>query len=137
MPSFHFPLQLLLATALCAMTREAQAEAPPHVIAAIAQHAAFVQAELRFARVDGHRERVRCLNLKLSEIHAQQRLAHDRARKLGSAVDRGDEREAARSRAILIRLRQRAGVLSRQAQSCGRSGRLPQSGYRVRVIAAR
>jgi hypothetical protein len=131
----HFPLAIAIAFALLAAP--ARAESPRHVAASIAQHAALVHAELRFARAGGHRDRMRCLNGKLSEIHAQGRLAHERERTLASAVARQDAGEAAQSRRMLIALRDRARLLSQQAQGCGRFGKMPPEGYRLRVIAAR
>jgi hypothetical protein len=137
MPLARFPIHVAIAVALLTGSAAAQPESPRQLITSIAQHAALVHAELRFARTDGHRARVRCLNGKLSEIHAQGRLARERERMLAAAVARHQDTEAAQSRRMLVALRDRARQLSLQAQGCGRFGSMPPSGYRLRVIAAR
>jgi hypothetical protein len=105
------------------------------IVSSIARHAALVQTELRFARGAGDRARARCLNDKLSEIHAQERLASEREDDLGSALARGDASGVRNERAVLTMLQSRARDLSRQAQGCGRFGAIPASGYFVRLIA--
>jgi hypothetical protein len=118
--------------------RAAPASALDHarlVVSSIAQHTALARAELRFARTRGERRRVLCLSHKLSELHAQERLAIERERLLAAAVARGDRQSAAQNEVMLGTLRDRARELSRQAQSCGRFGAMPKQGYRLRIIA--
>ena len=120
----------------------ARAEAPSEarrarsIVASIARHAAIVQTELRFARTAGDRARTRCLNAKLSEIHAHERLALAREIDLGAALARGDGSGADNERVVLSVLQNRARALARQAQACGRFRAVPSSGYQVRILPA-
>lgn len=104
------------------------------MIASIARHARRVQSELRHARTRGDSADARCLSQKLSEIHAQERLARDREDDLADALARGDNRRLLHGRVVLGLLRDRARELSRQARRCGRFADFPEHGYQVRVL---
>lgn len=104
-------------------------------VASIARHAALIQTELRVARTRGDRARARCLSGKLSQLHAQERLAGERRDDLGWALARGDAAAIRTERSVLSALQLRARELAREARSCGRFGPIPEDGTFVRVIA--
>lgn len=104
------------------------------VIASISRHARVVQHELRWARTRGDAVDAACLSDKLSEIHAQERLAHHRRDELAAALADGDNQRLLHGRVVLGLLRDRARKLARDAAECGRFGAIPQNGYTVRVL---
>ena len=105
------------------------------VIASISRHARVVQHELRWARTRGDAVDAACLSDKLSEIHAQERLANLRRDELASALAEGDNQRLLHGRVVLGLLRDRARKLARDAAECGRFGAVPQNGYTVRILA--
>jgi hypothetical protein len=127
-------ISLLLSPSASQADSQSERRRARTLVSSIARHAALVQTELRFARTARNHERARCLNGKLSEIHAQQRLAYEREIDFGSALATGDTQRANNERVVLSMLQRRARTLSLQAMRCGRFGAIPESGYLVRVI---
>ena len=89
----------------------------------IEQSATLVRLELREARANQDRVGARCVSERLSEVHAQLRLANEHLTLLGNAAtDR-------RHRFAIETARDRARELAREAQRCR------QTDPRTRVVA--
>lgn len=98
----------------------------------IEQRAASVSRELRAARNAGDPVRSRCASNKLSEIHAQLRLARSHAEALKTA--RGGDARVHR-RALDVS-HERAAEIAREARSCPADAALRRGG-RARRVARR
>lgn len=86
----------------------------PALVREIEQGAASVRVELRTARDANDPSRARCVSAKLSEVHAQLRLARQHATELAGA--RGTQ--GRRHRYLLEVAHERAQELARAARRC-------------------
>lgn len=122
-PTFRGVVGLLMALAASlaadpAASRETRA--PHAMLQEIEQSAATIRMDLRAARDDGDLLRARCMSGKLSEVHAQQRLAERHAADL--RVSR-DAQSAKRHRYLLRAAIEYAHELTADARRCGSSRR--------------
>lgn len=83
----------------------------------IQQSAKTVRYELREARISGDPRRVRCVNTKLTQVHAQLRLAEEHAPWVDRARIDADTRR--RHDYVLSTARRRARDLTEEAKLCG------------------
>lgn len=109
--------------ALAALSTLATTGAPAWASASklrvIEQRARTITLELRVARDAGEPRAARCASSRLSEIHAQLRLAREHANALSSASSPADQRRHRRSLEVAD---QRSAEIAREARSCQRSG---------------
>lgn len=87
----------------------------PALVREIEQGAASVRVELRAARDANDPARARCVSAKLSEVHAQLRMAEREARLLASSRD---AQQGRRHRYLLGVAHERAHELAQAARRC-------------------
>jgi hypothetical protein len=112
-------LGLLLALGATLATEPAQSRetrAPRSQLREIAQSAANIRMALRTARGDGDDLRARCISEKLSEVHAQQRLAERHEADLRASRD---AHSARRHRYLLDAAAVYSHELTAEARHCG------------------
>jgi hypothetical protein len=118
----RFVAIFLPALGLCCVAPSVAAEAQPAAgqasVRFIEQSAKSVRVELRAARVQGDRVRARCVSEKLTEVHAQLRLAEQHAPWIDTRDARIDPASARRHGYVLSRAKKRARDLVEQARHC-------------------
>ncbi len=87
-------------------------------VASIEHAGARVQSALRTARTRGDDAASACLSRKLNQVHAQARLAEDRARHVEAGVDGEDRARALRELRVLELYAAHAARLSRESLRC-------------------
>lgn len=93
-------------------------------VQSIQQSAKTVQYELREARISGDPRRVRCVNGKLTQVHAQLRLAQEHAPWVDSRAQL-DASTRRRHGYVLSTALRRARDLAEEAKACGLDGSGP------------
>jgi hypothetical protein len=105
------------AALLFARPAESREAREPHaLVREIAQSAASIRLDLRAARSNGEQRRARCLSEKLSEVHAQQRMAEHHAADLARTHD---AQSARRYRYLLESAADHSHDLTVEARQCG------------------
>lgn len=108
-------IALGLAALVAAPAAASNQPSAPALVREIEQGAASVRVELRAARDANDPLRTRCVSGKLSEVHAQLRLAEQRARLLASSRD---VQQGRRHRYLLEVAHERAHELTQAARRC-------------------
>ena len=92
---------------------------PAAAIALINQHATMVEHELRDARGRGATQTAACIDDKLTQIHAQERMGEDQSKAVAEAHANSDATREHEARVMIGVARDRAAELAREADRCG------------------
>ena len=109
-------LLLVSAVTVARPAESRETRAPRALLSDIEQSATSIRLSLRTARAEGELTRARCLSMKLSEVHAQQRQAERNAADLKATRDAQSSR---RYRYLLESAADYARDLSAEARRCG------------------
>ncbi len=99
--------------------RHAEVKDPEAAIAQIGQQAQLVERELRVARGKHATQTADCIDDKLSQIHAQERMGVDQSKVLADAKSSSDATREQQARVMIGVARDRAEQLAREADRCG------------------
>ncbi len=92
---------------------------PGAAIALIGQQAVIVEHELRLARSKNATQTADCIDDKLSQIHAQERMGQDQSKVIKQAQASSDSSREHQARVMIGVARDRARELAREADRCG------------------
>ncbi len=97
----------------------AEVKDPAAAIELIGQRATMVERELRTARGKGNSQTAECIDDKLSQIHAQERMSEEQSKVITEAKANSDANREHQARVMIGVAQSRAAQLAREADRCG------------------
>lgn len=117
--------------------RHAEVKDPDAAIALIGQQAAVVERQLRVARGQHATQTAACIDDKLNQIHAQERMGRDQSKVIAAAKSNSDAAREQQARVMIGVARNRAEELAREADRCGARVSKGRSQVNVQVNPSR